>query len=158
MTFARKFPVGRFDFGLRRIRLNAQNSVVVNHCASLNSGKPAMDAWASLRTPRHSALKVYHRAQEICGCFAATKMAILTKGGAKGEPGKYLERHSRGRGRITKATRTLWLVALRQYNHHAIARPLENLNKSERAVQTTPGSVNSRGHPCLLQIGRAACR
>src|ERR1044072_1421407 len=33
-------------------------------------------------------------------------------GGAKGEPGKYLERHSRGRGRMNKATRTLWLIAL----------------------------------------------
>src|ERR1044072_4566985 len=33
-------------------------------------------------------------------------------GGAKGEPGKYLERHSRGRGRMNKATRTLWLVTL----------------------------------------------
>jgi len=53
-------------------------------------------------------------------------------GGAKGEPGKYLERHSRGRGRIPKATRTLWLVALRQYNRHATAPQLKKLNKSER--------------------------
>ena len=37
MTFARKFPIGRFDFGLRRIRLDAQDSVIVDHCASLNS-------------------------------------------------------------------------------------------------------------------------
>src|SRR5690242_17945519 len=85
-----------------------------------------------LRTRRHSALKVYHHAQEICGCFTAYSDGYLATGGAKGEPGKYLERHSRGRGRITKATRTLWLVALRQYNHHAIAKSLENLNKSER--------------------------
>ena len=38
-------------------------------------------------------------------------MAEMPKGGAKGEPGKYLERHSRGRGQINKATRTLWRVA-----------------------------------------------
>jgi len=28
-----------------------------------------------------------------------TQMSNLALGGAKGEPGKYLERHSRGRGR-----------------------------------------------------------
>src|SRR5690242_2398578 len=39
-------------------------------------------------------------------------MFELALGGAKGEPGKYLERHSRGRGRMNKATRTLWLIAL----------------------------------------------
>src|ERR1043165_2921076 len=89
-----------------------------------------MDA-GPLRTPCHSALKVYHRAQVVAAGYWNSD-GSLALGGAKGEPGKYLERHSRGRGRITKATRTLWLVALRQYNHHAIAKSLENLNKSER--------------------------
>ena len=41
-----------------------------------------------------------------------TEMSNVALGGAKGEPGKYLERHSRGRGRMNKATRTLWLVVL----------------------------------------------
>src|SRR5829696_8818474 len=56
MTFSRKFPVGRLDFGLRRIRLDAQNSVVVDHCASLNSES---QRWmpGCLRTPRHSPKK-----------------------------------------------------------------------------------------------------
>ena len=36
----------------------------------------------------------------------------MLEGGAKGEPGKYLERHSRGRGRMNKATRTLWLLPI----------------------------------------------
>jgi len=65
-------------------------------------------------------------------------MAVLAKGGAKGEPGKYLERHSRGRGRITKATRTLWRVALSQYNRHAIAPYSKNPRKLTDGVQTQP--------------------
>lgn len=70
-------------------------------------------------------------------------------GGAKGEPGKYLERHSRGRGRINKATRTLWLVALGQYNRYAIAPFSKTPTKVTGPVQTQPESVNSRGHWCL---------
>src|SRR5690349_22070235 len=40
------------------------------------------------------------------------EMAVWHWGVPKGSRAKYLERHSRGRGRITKATHTLWLVAL----------------------------------------------
>ena len=60
-------------------------------------------------------------------------MVKLAKGGAKGEPGKYLERHSRGRGQITKATRTLWRVALA----YTTAMPL--VHSSNICGKTTDG-------------------
>src|SRR5262245_5910162 len=79
-------------------------------------------------------------------------------GGAKGEPGKYLERHSRGRGRIPKATRTLWLVGLSQYNRHATAPLFKNLNKSERSrtdqarkCEQSRTPVSTTGVRCKLQ-------
>ena len=43
-----------------------------------------MDACGYLRTPRHSALKVYHRAQVIAAAFAATEMAVWLWGVPKG--------------------------------------------------------------------------
>jgi len=45
------------------------------------------------------ARKVYHRVQVLRSIQTATEMSNFALGGAKGEPGKYLERHSRGRGR-----------------------------------------------------------
>jgi len=45
------------------------------------------------------ARKVYHRVQVLRSIQTATEMSNLALGGAKGESGKYLERHSRGRGR-----------------------------------------------------------
>ena len=112
MTFARKFPIGRFDFGLRRIRLDAQDSVVVNHCACLYSesqrwmpGLP--EDTASL------ARKVYHRPQVVTVRFlTSTEMFELALGGAKGEPGKIPRAAFEGARTIIKATRTLWLVVL----------------------------------------------
>src|SRR5690349_16442709 len=116
-----------------------------------------MDARAAEDTPSLGLKSIPPRAR-ICGCFTAYSDGDLATGGAKGEPGKYLERHSRGRGRITKATRTRWLVALRQYNRHAIAPLFKNPPKLTDAVQTQPECVNSRGHGCLPQVSGPDCR
>src|ERR1043165_4085965 len=106
-----------------------------------------MDA-GPLRTPCHSALKVYHRAQVVAAGYWNSD-GSLALGGAKGEPGKYLERHSRGRGRISKATRTLWLVALTLYNRHAIARGSKSPIKSERCRTNGVSKCEQSRTPCL---------
>ena len=88
VTFSRRFPVGRFNFGLRRIRLDAQYSVVVDHCASLNSESQRWMPGLSEDTAS-LARKVYHRRQAFTVRFlTSAEMSELALGGAKGEPGK----------------------------------------------------------------------
>jgi len=57
-----------------------------------------MDAKGCLRTPRHSPEK-YTTVCKYYGRQTSIEMTKSALGGAKGESGKYLERHSRGRGR-----------------------------------------------------------
>src|SRR5688500_20301492 len=77
MTFTREFPVGRFNLGLRSSGLNAQNSVVVDHCASANSLKPAMDAKSCLRTPRHSP-KNYSTSRKYFGPLSCSGRVLIS--------------------------------------------------------------------------------
>src|SRR5215211_5761527 len=87
MTFSRKFPVGRFDFGLRRIWLNAQDSVVVDHCASLNSES---QRWMPGPSEDTASLvqKVYHRVQVLRSYSMPLEMLKLALGGCQRGAGK----------------------------------------------------------------------
>src|SRR6185503_18049773 len=105
------------------------------------------------------ARKVYHRPQVVTVRFlTSTEMFELALGGAKGEPGKIPRAAFEGARTVTKATRTLWLVALRHYNRHAMVPFRKNPNKTNVTVQTKLRSVNSRGHRCLRQSSRTDFR
>ena len=103
---------------------------------------------AGLRTPRHSPKSIPPCAR-VHALVVLTQMANLALGGAKGEPGKYLERHSRGRGHINKATRTLWRLL------STITTAMPSLNFSKTSVKSNDPSVepstsvNKRRHDCL---------
>src|SRR6188474_2234413 len=92
-----------------------------------------MDAWDDLRTPCHSALKVYHRMQVVAAAFVATQMVIRHWGVPKGSRANTSSGIRGGEDVITKATHTLWRVALRYYNRHAMARLPKNPNKNLRS-------------------------
>ena len=77
------------------------------------------------------------------------EMVNLAEGGAKGEPGKIPRAAFEGARTVTKATRTLWLVALRQYNRHAMLPFLKIPIKTIVTEQLGLESVNSRGQWCL---------
>src|SRR6185436_15440896 len=96
MTFSREFPVGRFDFGLRCSGLNAQNSVVVDHCASANSLKPAMDVKGSLRTTRHSPGKSITPSASISVRDIARVGWLFGEGGCQRGAGKITSSGIRG--------------------------------------------------------------
>src|ERR1044072_694734 len=82
MAFSRKFPVGRFDLGLRRIGLNAQNSVVVDHCASLSSES---QRWMSGLPEVTASLAVkYNTACKYYSLLNATQMAAWRWGVPRG--------------------------------------------------------------------------
>ena len=55
--------------------------------------------------------KVYHRVQVSTVDSMTTQMSDVALGGAKGEPGKIPRAAFEGARTLTKATRTLWLVA-----------------------------------------------
>ena len=52
------------------------------------------------------------------------------RGVPKGGRENYLERQSRGRGRVDKAARTLWRIAPNLYNRYAIGSQSKNLSKN----------------------------
>ena len=64
-------------------------------------------------------------------------MAVCHWGVPKGSRGNNLERHSRGRGRMTKATRTLWLVVLAS----TTAMPLPECQKCQQKPLVPCGDV-----------------
>src|SRR6185369_937402 len=71
MTFTRKFPVGRFDFGLRGSGLYAQKFVVVDHCAFEDSLKASDECQGCLRTAR---LENYTTSRKYQTGVGATQM------------------------------------------------------------------------------------
>ena len=105
-----------------------------------------MDAWDYLRTPCHSALKVYHRAQVILRLLLLPyEMAVWHWGVPKGSRAN-TSSGIRGGEDETKATRTLWLVVLCSNNRHAMAPVVKNPSKINFSVPVVTKSVNSRGH------------
>src|SRR5215208_7074488 len=64
-----------------------------------------------LRTPRHSPKKYTTGVQVSTVDSMTTQMSDVALGGAKGEPGKIPRAAFEGARTLTKATRTLWLVA-----------------------------------------------
>ena len=91
-----------------------------------------------LRTPRHSALKVYHRAQVLRLLLLLLRWRFGF-GGCQRGAGQIPRAAFEGARTVTKATRTLWLVAFRQYNRHAMLPFLKNPNKNDR-YRTNAGS------------------
>src|SRR5215218_10101875 len=70
-------------------------------------------------------------------------MANWLRGVPKGSRGKYLERHSRGRGHVNKATRTLWRL------HFTVQPPchssfFKNTSKTADRLCDVSTSVDSR--------------
>jgi hypothetical protein len=145
MTFARKFPVGRLDLGLRRIGLNTQKFVVVNHCASLNSKSQRCMPGQPEDTARHSLESIAPCASILRRVLLFTEMAVRLRGVPKGSRGKPRAAFEGARTN-NKATRTLWRVALPSTTAMPFAVFQKTLGKTDQGSPIKSKSVNNRRH------------